>query len=111
MARYPYIALLSGSGSRTKKVASSEGFALPADILQVLQPAVEQHGAQFIADQADHNERVCYVIACISKQSCRQAAPLSTVGTLAHMSHAWQELPLPAVNNVRLVRLHGICIH
>ena len=66
VARYPYIALLSGSGSRTKKVASSEGFALPADLLQVLQPAVEQHGAQFIADQADHNERVRYGIACIS---------------------------------------------
>lgn len=58
VARYPYIALLSGSGSRTKKVATSEGFALPADILQMLQPAVEQHGAQFVADQADHNERV-----------------------------------------------------
>ena len=67
MARYPYIALLSGSGSRTKKVASSEGFALPADLLQMLQPAVEQHGAQFVADQADHNERVWFGIASISQ--------------------------------------------
>ena len=58
VARYPYIALLSGSGSRTKKVASSEGFATAADLLQMLQPAVEEHGAQFVADQADHNERV-----------------------------------------------------
>ena len=82
VARYPYIALLSGSGSRTKKVASSEGFALPADLLQVLQPAVEQHGAQFIADQADHNERVCHGTACISKQSRRQA------GTAKHLSHS-----------------------
>ncbi|KAL3159233.1 hypothetical protein ABBQ32_011205 [Trebouxia sp. C0010 RCD-2024] len=57
VSRYPYIGLLSGSGNRTKRVAASEGFATPADLMQVLQPAVEQHGAQFVADQADHNER------------------------------------------------------
>ena len=26
--------------------------------MQMLQPAAEEHGAQFVADQADHNERV-----------------------------------------------------
>ncbi len=26
--------------------------------MQMLQPAVEEHGAQFVADQADQNERV-----------------------------------------------------
>lgn len=58
MAHYPYVALLSGSNERTKKVASSEGLATPNDIMQMLQPAVEEHGAQFVADQADQNERV-----------------------------------------------------
>lgn len=58
VARYPYVALLSGSSERTKKVASSEGFATHSDLMQMLQPAVEEHGAQFVADQADHNERV-----------------------------------------------------
>lgn len=58
VAHYPYVALLSGSNERTKKVASSEGLATPSDIMQMLQPAVEEHGAQFVADQADHNERV-----------------------------------------------------
>ena len=46
VARYPYIGLLSGSGNRIKRVACSEGFATPADLMQVLRPAVEQHGAQ-----------------------------------------------------------------
>lgn len=63
VARYPYIGLLSGSGSRIKRVAASEGLATPADLMQVLQPAVEQHGAQFVTDQADHNERVWYDLA------------------------------------------------
>ncbi len=58
VAHYPYVALLSGSNERTKKVASSEGLVTPSDIMQMLQPAVEEHGAQFVADQADHNERV-----------------------------------------------------
>ena len=58
VAQYPYVALLSGSSSGTKKVASSEGLATPADLMQLLQPAVEEHGAQFVADQADHSERV-----------------------------------------------------
>ncbi len=58
MAHYPYVALLSGSNERTKKVASSEGLATPSDMMQMLQPAVEEHGAQFVADQADQNERV-----------------------------------------------------
>ncbi len=58
VAHYPYVALLSGSNERTKKVASSEGLATPSDIMQMLQPAVGEHGAQFVADQADHNERV-----------------------------------------------------
>lgn len=57
VAHYPYIALLSGSNERTKKVASSEGLAPPSHIMQMLQPAVEEHGAQLVADQADHNER------------------------------------------------------
>lgn len=57
VAHYPYIALLSGSGQRTRKVASCEGFASPSELMQTLQPAVEEHGAQFVADQADHNER------------------------------------------------------
>ena len=58
VARYPYIALLSGSGGGARKVASSEGLASAGDLMQLLQPAVDEHGAQFVADQADHNERV-----------------------------------------------------
>ena len=58
VVHYPYIALLSGSGQRTRKVASCEGFASAGELMQTLQPAVEEHGAQFVADQADHNERV-----------------------------------------------------
>lgn len=70
VSRYPYIGLLSGSGNRTKRVAASEGFATPADLMQVLQPAVEQHGAQFVADQADHNERVWCYFAQALMQCC-----------------------------------------
>ena len=58
VTRYPYIALLSGSGSRTKMVASSEGMISATDLRQLLQPAVEEHGAQFVADRADQDERV-----------------------------------------------------
>lgn len=58
VTQYPYIALLSGSGSRTKMVASSEGMVSAADLMHLLRPAVEEHGAQFVADRADHDERV-----------------------------------------------------
>ena len=58
VTRYPYIALLSGSGSRTKMVASTEGMISAANLRQLLQPAVEEHGAQFVADRADQDERV-----------------------------------------------------
>ena len=71
MARYPYIALLSGSNERTKKVASSEGFATPGAIMQLLLPAVDQHGAQFVADRADHNETVSAAVVC-TPRSCLQ---------------------------------------
>ena len=57
---YPYVALLSGSGNRTKMVASAEGMTSATDLLQMLQPAVEEHGAQFVADRADHDERVSW---------------------------------------------------
>lgn len=44
--------------------------ASASDLMQLLQPAVEEHGAQFVADQADHNERVSWALAACETSLC-----------------------------------------
>jgi FAS-associated factor 2 len=53
---YPYVGLMAFSGSRTRLVAASEGLCTPAQLLTMLRDAVNQYGAEFVADQAEASQ-------------------------------------------------------
>ena len=55
------MALLAFSGARTSLIVSVEGPTPPMELLQALTSAVEEHGAELVAERADAAERVCGV--------------------------------------------------
>ncbi len=56
--RYPYVGLIAHSGVRARLLVSVSGPLPAAQLLEHLQAALEQHGAEMVADRADAEERV-----------------------------------------------------
>ena len=52
------MALLAFSGARTALIVLVEGPTTPSELLQTLNSAVEEHGAELVAERADAAERV-----------------------------------------------------
>ena len=65
---YPYVALLAFSGARTRLIAAAEGHFTAEALLPVLRDAQEQQAIHLLAEQVEHNERVCLLVqACIGR--------------------------------------------
>ena len=59
MQAYPYVALLAFSGARSRLIAAAEGHFTAEALLPVLREAQEQQSIHLLAEQVEHNERVC----------------------------------------------------
>ena len=80
---YPYVGLMAFSGSRTRLIAASEGLCTPAQLLAMLQEAVNQYGAEFVADQAEASQVVSKRHAAASSCPVLLATSYSCVGLTA----------------------------